>query len=293
MKHISEKTSGTLIALTAVLVLSPDALLISSVKADPWTLVFWRGLLTALTLGITLVTIHGRNALKEGVRIGMPGLLVGLFFGASTISFVMSVRLTTAANTLVIIAAMPLFAAVMTRVFLRERVPHRTWLAVVAGLLGITVVFIGSIAGGSPLGDGLALGTAVLMAANFVIIRRNRQVNMIPAVVLSGLFTTAVTAFLSEPFSLVTQDILFLIAIGAVVLPVPLALMTVAPKLIPPAEVGLIMLLETFLGPFWVWLALGERPGGETILGGSILVLTLVVHAIAGLREQLNESYRV
>jgi drug/metabolite transporter (DMT)-like permease len=290
---MSEKAAGTLAALAAVLILSPDALLISSIRTDAWTLVFWRGLLTAITLSVALVSVHGRSAFSEGVKIGLPGILVGLFFGASTVSFVMSVRLTTAANTLVIVASMPLFAAMLTKIFLGEKVPLRTWIAVATGFGGIAVVFAGSMTGGSPLGDGLALGTAVLMAANFVIIRRNRQVNMIPAVVLSGLFTTAVTAFLSEPFYLVTKDILFLTAIGAVVLPVPLALMTVAPKLIPPAEVGLIMLLETFLGPFWVWLALGERPGGETILGGSILVLTLVVHAIAGLREQLNESYRV
>ena len=70
---------------------------------------------------------------------------------------------------------------------------------------------------------------------------------------------------------------------GSVVLPVPLALITVAPKLIPAAEVSLIMLLETFLGPFWVWIAVGERPAAETFLGGGILVVTLVVHGWMGM----------
>jgi drug/metabolite transporter (DMT)-like permease len=280
-----EKTAGTLIALAAVMVLSPDALLISLVRADEWTLIFWRGLLTATTLSFSLVVAHGSMVFGEVKKIGPYGFMAALFFGISTFSFVMSVRLTSAANTLVIVAAMPLIAAVFTRVFLKETVPRRTWIAVAAGFSGITIVFMGSMTGGSPLGDGLALVTALMMAANFVIIRSRRQVSMIPAVVLSGILTTVVTSFMCNPFLLSTHDILLLTAIGAVVLPVPLALMTVAPKLIPAAEVGLVMLLETFLGPFWVWLALGEEPGRETLLGGAVLILTLFVHFYTGLRK--------
>lgn len=285
MKSMSEKARGTLFMVCAVVILSPDALLISVVSVDPWTLVFWRGLLTSCTLTAALLFAHGRKALQAGLSVGPAGIVSGIFFGASTISFVMSVRLTTAANTLVLIAAMPLFAALFTRIFLSEKVPRRTWLAVVAGFVGIAVLFSGSIAAGHILGDVLALFTAALMAANFIIIRSHRKVSMVPAVVLSGMMTTLVTAFISDPLSPGTSDILLLSVMGSIVLPVPLALMTVAPKLIPAAEVSLIMLLETFLGPFWVWMAVGERPAPETFLGGGILVATLVVHALAGWRE--------
>jgi len=288
MKNFSDKKTGTLLTFIAVIVLSPDALLISSVGVDTWTLVFWRGLLTAATLTVSQVVVHGKGAMKQGFRIGLPGFVVALFFAASTISFVTSVRLTTAANTLVIVAAMPLVAAILTRIFLGEKVPWRTWAAVVSGFTGIALVFVGSLAGGSLIGDCLALVTAILVAANFVIIRRYRRVNMIPAVVLSGVLTTLLTAFLVNPFILVTRDILLLSAIGTVVLPIPLAIMTIAPKLIPAAEVSLIMLLETFLGPLWVWLALGERPGMETVMGGSVLVLTLGAHAWVGMKRSGN-----
>jgi len=293
MKTVSDKTRGTLLTIAGVIVLSPDALLISSVSVDTWTLVFWRGLLTAATLTVSLIVVHGKGTLREGFRIGIPGFFVGVFFAASTISFVTSVRMTTAANTLVIVAAMPLVAAVFTRVFLGEKVPVRTWAAVVIGFSGIGLVFSGSLAGGSPLGDLLALATAFLMAANFVIIRRFKKVNMIPAVVLSGLMTTFLTGFLVNPVPLSTSDIFLLTVIGTVVLPVPLAVMTVSPKLIPAAEVSLIMLLETFLGPFWVWLALAERPEMETVLGGSILIFTLVVHAWAGMGKSGNRGSSV
>ncbi|UCG38508.1 MAG: DMT family transporter [bacterium] len=282
----TDRVTGTLIMIAAVLVLSPDALLISVIQADAWALVFWRGSLTAATLTVSLVVVHGRDTLREGLRMGLPGIVAGTFFACSTLSFVLSVRLTAAANTLVIIAAMPLFAALLTRLFLGEKVPGRTWLAVAAGLGGIAVVFSGSLARGNLVGDLLAMVTAVLMAANFVIIRKNRRVSMIPAVVLGGLLTTTVTFFLTDPMRVSNTDILLLAAMGAVVLPVPLSLMTVAPKMIPAPEVGLIMLLETFLGPLWVWAAIGERLGVETILGGGILVFTLVLHALAGMREQ-------
>ncbi len=271
--------------VSAILILSPDALLISLISVDPWTLVFWRGLLTSCTLAAALVFSHGKRVFQEGLRVGPAGIVSGVFFGASTISFVMSIRLTTAANTLVIVASTPLFAAIFTRIFLSEKVPRRTWVAVVAGFSGIVVIFSGSLSAGSVTGDLLALATAMFMAGNFVIIRSHRQVSMIPAVVLSGILTTLITVFVTDPLSVGASDMLLLSVMGTVVMPIPLALMTVAPKLIPAAEVSLIMLLETFLGPFWVWLVIGQRPAGETVLGGGLLVLTLVVHALVGWKD--------
>ncbi len=270
--------------VAGVLVLSPDALLISLIRTDPWTLVLWRGLITAITMTVSLLVAHGRGAVVEVGRIGWPGVVVGVFFGSSTLSFVMSVRMTTAANTLVIIAAMPLFAALFSRIFLREIVPLVTWIAVTAGFAGIALVFKGSIGGGSLLGDALALATASFMAGNFVIIRHHRKVSMIPAVVLGGIITTGAMLAFATPLDITSGDLLLLALMGSVVLPVPLALMTIAPKLIPAAEVSLIMLLETFLGPLWVWLVVREAPPMETFLGGGILVGTLIGHSLVRMR---------
>lgn len=267
--------------MSAMVILSPDALLISLISADPWTLVFWRGLLTACTLSVTLVLSHGTRVLNEVFRMGAAGILAGVFFGVSTVSFVMSIRMTTAANTLVIVAATPLFAAIFTRIFLSERVPLRTWIAVLTGFSGIIVIFSGSLSTGSIVGDLLALVTAVIMAANFVIIRSHKKVSMIPAVVLSGILTTLFTLFVIDTPAVGATDFLLLVVLGSIVMPIPLAIMTVAPKLIPAAEVSLIMLLETFLAPIWVWLVIGQRPAFETVLGGGVLITTLALHAIA------------
>jgi len=278
----SEKLKGTLLMVLAMVILSPDALLISLISVDPWTLVFWRGFLTSCTLACALLFSYGRGVHRQVFRIGTAGIVAGFFFAASTVCFVMSIRLTTAANTLVIVAATPLFAAIFTRIFLSEKVPKRTWVAVLAGFSGIIVIFSGSLTTSSIQGDFLALATALCMAANFVIIRSHKLVSMIPAVVLSGILTTLITAVITDPFSVGASDMLLLAILGSFVMPVPLAIMTVAPKLIPAAEVSLIMLLETFLAPLWVWLAIGQRPAGETVLGGGILVATLILHSLAG-----------
>jgi len=162
----------------------------------------------------------------------------------------------------------------------------RTWVAVIAGFSGILVIFSGGLAAGSILGDLLALCTAMVLAANFVIIRSHRKVSMIPAVVLSGILTTLLTMFVTDPLSVGASDFLMLAILGSVVMPIPLAIMTVAPKLIPAAEVSLIMLLETFLAPLWVWMVIGQRPAAQTVLGGGLLVTTLIVHALVGWREE-------
>ena len=278
----SDKFRGTMFMVSAVVILSPDALLISLISVDPWTLVFWRGLLTSCTLIVALGFSHGKAMFRESLRMGFAGIVVGSFFGASTISFVMSVRLTTAANTLVIIASTPLFAAIFTKIFLSEKVPRRTWIAVIAGFASLVIVFGGSLSVEGAQGDFLALATSMLIAANYVIIRRYRYVNMIPAVVLSGLLTSLIASFLTDSLSVSMSDMVLFTWMGSVVMPIPLAIMTVAPKLIPAAEVSLIMLLETFLGPLWVWLAIGQRPAGQTVLGGGVLVATLIVHALVG-----------
>jgi len=275
--------------VSAMVILSPDALIISLVSVDPWTLVFWRGLLTACTLSVTLYFWHGKGTFREVHRMGVAGILAGVLFGVSTVSFVMSIRLTTAANTLVIVAATPLFAAILTRIFLSEKVPVRTWFAVIAGFSGIVVIFSGSFSAGSLLGDFLALVTAMIMASNFVIIRSHKNVSMIPAVVLSGVLTTLLTGFMIDPLSVGVSDFLLLAVLGSVVMPIPLAIMTVAPKLIPAAEVSLIMLLETFLAPVWVWLVIGQRPAAQTVLGGGLLITTLIVHALVGWRDPQGE----
>ncbi len=261
-----------------VLVLSPDTLLIYLVDADSWTIVFWRGVLVALTIFSALTVFYRGDVLSRFTGIGYGGMISAFLFGITSITFVTSVTLTTAANTLVIIASAPLFAAIFSRIFLRERVPLRTWFAAAVGLFAMVLIFSGSLGGGALAGDILALVTTICLAANFIVIRVHKEVSMVPAAALGGFICALAALPFASPTSIHPGDIIPIIIMGTIVLPFPLVMITVAPKLIPAPEVGLIMLLETALGPLWVWLVVGQNPSKETLLGGAIILATLVVH---------------
>ena len=283
MRIPSRHIQGLIISVSAVLILSPDALIISLIATDRWTLIFWRGLLTGLALLLFLWLTNGKTLAARIREMGRPGIMVTLLFSVSTITFVNSVILTTAANTLVIIAAAPLFAAFFSRAFLGEIIPLRTWVAVTAGFAGVAILLGSSLGGGALLGDLLALVTAFLLAVNLVIIRRSRSVSMIPATAFSGLLTAAVLLPLASPLSPSGSDFLLLVILGAFILPIALGLLTLAPRYLPAPEVSLILLLETVLGPYWVWMVLGEVPAAATFMGGALVLCSIVFNSALGL----------
>jgi drug/metabolite transporter (DMT)-like permease len=292
MPAMTDHLRGTFMMVFGVLVLSPDTLLIYLVDADSWTIVFWRGVLVALTIFAAMTVHYRRDVIRRFTDIGRGGMISAALFGITSITFVTSVTLTTAANTLVIVASAPLFAAVFSRIFLKELVPIRTWAAAVVGFFAMVIIFSGSLGGGALAGDILALVTTICLAANFIVIRVHKEVSMVPAAALGGLICALAALPFASPASIHMGDILPIIIMGTIVLPFPLVMITVAPKLIPAPEVGLIMLLETALGPLWVWLVVGQRASVETLVGGGIILATLVVHNILAFRQGSNANFQ-
>lgn len=276
---------GLSLALLGVLVLTPDALLIRLIEADRATLLFWRTLLKGLTLWLVLALYFRGRLLSVTLAMGRIGLLATGVFGLSTILFVSSITLTTAANTLFILSTAPLFAALISWVVLRERVALRTWIAVVCALVGIAVIFAGSLGGGTLLGDLLAVGAALSLAAQLSIARHARSINLVPALATGVLLVALLSgATFASPLSVTREDMLWLVLLGCVVVPLAFGLLTLAPRYIPSPEVSLIMQLEAVLGPLWVWLGVGEVPPVTTFIGGALVVGTLVVHSLLSLR---------
>jgi len=179
---------------------------------------------------------------------------------------------------------MPLIAAVMAWAFLGERVAPMTWAAILVCLGGLIVVFSGSLGSGRWFGDLLALIDAVCLAAFLVVVRRNRALNMVPAMGL-GLLTSAVLAAPLAAFPVLAPlQWLWIALIGLVVLPFGAILLTLGPRYLAAPEVAMLMLLETVVGPFWVWLVLAEEPGTRSLIGGAIIIATLFLHALVRFR---------
>jgi drug/metabolite transporter (DMT)-like permease len=288
---LTDHRKGLLLTSLGVLVLTPDSLLVRLIDAEPFTLLVWRGALQALgILAILAVQYRGRLTLPFRA-IGRSGFLLAAVFSGSTFCFITALSLTSVADVLIIVAAAPLAAAIFSLVFLGESVPPRTWIAICLTLVGIGLLVSEDLGSGSLLGDVFAFGCALCVGATFTITRHARAVSMVPAMVLAGCLTGTLAlplALLLESGGLIFAgpQLGYTLVMGLIVVPVSFAFITVGPRYLPAPEVGLLLLLETVLGPIWVWLVIGEYPGDLALLGGALVVATLAGHTIAGGRRR-------
>ena len=281
---------GLLITLLGVLVLVPDTLIIRLIEAeqevDPFSITLWRGSLLFVGLMVIYLAAEGRGAMGRAFRLGRWGLITAAFMSLQNLCFVIALTYTTVANTLLIIATAPLFAALFSWMFLGERAPLRTWLAILASILGIAIIFSGSLEGaGTIIGDVPALGTAIRLGASFTAMRHMKDANMIPASALGGMISAILVLPIASPFVFTSHAFALMLLLGLIVLPVSFALITLGPRYIPAPEVSLLLLLETVLAPIVVWYVLDEKPSVLALGGGAIVVSALFLHALAGLRR--------
>lgn len=285
---VSGHGRGILIAATGVLVLSFDALLVRLAGASAATIAVWRGGLMFVALGAFLAIRDGGRPWRGLAAGGWMAVVVAIVSGVDSLVFVLSVMHTYVANTVVILATAPLFAAAFSGIFLRERVPLRTWVAVGVAAAGVSGVFAGAIEAGHLLGDLFGLAAAILMAANLTLLRAHPGIQRIPVVWLGGLVTCLCALLIPgvAPFSLDATGYAAVGVMGALQMPLALILITVATRMLPAAEVSLFLLVETVLAPIWVWWVLAEAPPSRTFLAGGLILATLSIHSWLQLRRE-------
>lgn len=286
MFGLSSRATGLLLTAIGVLVLSPDALTMRIVEADVWALVLWRNLFMAIGVTLGLVVVYRGRTISHVRAIGRSGLAAGILFGGSSIFFVGSIMLTDVANTLVIISTTPMLAAVFSHIFLGERSRRVTWFAVIAVCGGLAIVLANGFDRGNFAGDIYGLIAAVFMAVNLVVVRRASQRSMIPSVAIGGFMVALIAVPFAGPLGVDTVGFGWFAAFNLVLLPIAFGLITTGPRYISAPEVGLVMLIESLLGSFWVWLALDEIPNSTTFLGGGIILGVLAIHSIVTLKMQ-------
>jgi drug/metabolite transporter (DMT)-like permease len=281
----SNHAKGLTFGILGVLLLSPDTLIIRLVDADPWTFIAWRGGLMTVGVMVIMVLRFGVTVAARTYAIGWLGLLIALLFAVNNVFFQLSVQNTTVANTLVILATAPLFAAVFSVAFLREQVPRRTWIVAMFSALGICMVFIGELQTENLFGNVAALISAVGLGIYFVLVRLGRPVDMSPAIGIAGIFVCLIGAGLASDLYLEPRQFGLLAVLGLILLPLSFVFLTRAPHYISAPEVSLVLLIETILGPLWVWIAITEEPPLQTIAGGGLIIIVLAIHAALSLRE--------
>jgi len=279
---------GRLLVAAAAVCWSTGGLIARLVDTDPWTTVLWRGLFCAAFLvGVTALR-ERRRTLDVFLGMGVTGLAMAVCFATASTCFIMALHRTSVANVLIIQSLSPFMAGLLGWAWMGERVAGRTWAAMGTALLGSAIMVSRYVyteaAAGSMGGDLLAFTVALAFAAATVLLRRNRHVQMLPAAALAAALTSVVASLSAAPGSAGAGDLLLLALFGSGQLGLGMILFTAGARRIPVAEAALIAVLESVLGPVWVWLAIGENPGLPSLLGGAIVLAALAGHTLADLR---------
>ena len=285
MKNLSEQQKGSLLAFIAVMFITPDSLFIRLSSVDTWGLVFYRGIIPFATVLLGMLIIYKLNFFKMLFSSGYHGLLYIGTFSLTNITFVVSIQNTNVANTLVMIAMAPMISAVLGGIFLGELPDKKTWIAIFITFMAAVYIFYDSLQLGNFYGDILGLITALGLAIGAVTIRSAKNKNLVPAAVVGKLFVAMFALFFIESFALVNSDLFIVPLMCIMCVAIPFVLVTIAPRFIPAAEVNLFFLLETIIGPIWVWLIIKEQPSLETIQGGAVIIGVIAIHSFIKLRN--------
>ena len=285
MKNLSDQQKGSLLAFVAVMFITPDSLFIRLSNVDTWGLVFYRGIIPFFTVLLGMLIIYKLSFFKILLSSGYHGIFYVITFSVTNITFVVSIQNTNVANTLVMIATAPMLSAILGAIFLKEPPDKKTWISIMITFLAIIYIFYDSLKLGNFYGDILGFITAIGLAVGAVIIRSAKNKNLVPAAVIGKLFVATFALLFIESFALVGTDQLIVPLMCILCVAIPFVLVTIAPRFIPAAEVNLFFLLETIIGPIWVWLIIKEQPSLETLQGGLIIVFTIAIHSYLKLKN--------
>lgn len=270
-------------------------------EARAFEVTFWRSLFNALALAVGLSVMRG-PALWQGVlRAPWPLWVSGVCWSVMFTAFMVAITLTTVANVLVTMAIAPLVTALFARVFLRHRLPGRTWAAIAAAGAGIGWMFGNEVGAdrASLLGTLVALAVPVASAVNWTVLQHIAQgrrgpdarsqgtaPDMLPAVLIGALLSAAVTLPLAWPLQAGGHDLGLLGLLGVVQLAVPCLLVVHLARVLPAPEIALLALLEVVFGVAWAWLGAGERPAGPALGGGALVLGALIANEVLTLRPR-------
>jgi drug/metabolite transporter (DMT)-like permease len=267
------------------MLITPDSILIRLSNIETWGMLFYRGAIPFVVVLVGLIFFYKNNLFKALINIGYPGIFYVISFSICNITFIISIQNTNVANTLVMIAMAPMLSAILGSIFLKEVPDRKTWIAIIITLISVTYIFHDSIEMGNFYGDLFGIITAFGLACNAVIARYAKNRDLVPSAVIGKLCVAVFAFFFVDTFALVDTDLIFVPLMCVMCVAIPFVLVTIAPRFIPAEEVNLFFLLETIIGPFWVWLVINEQPSIETIQGGVVIILTIAIHSFLKLKK--------
>lgn len=258
--------------------------------AGTWAILFWRSVGMVPVLFAFIAWRSGGHPLARLRRAGWVGAAGGLGLVFAFAGAIFAIQATTVANAVFLFSASPFLTALLGWILLRESVRRATWVAMGVALLGMAIMVREGLALGALAGNAAALLSALGFAAFTVTLRWGKLEDMMPAVMLGGLFSIAVAGLVlpwqDQPILVPAHDIAVSVAMGSGLLATGMVLYTLGSRVVPAAELALLSLVEVLLAPVWVFLALGETASAGTFLGGAVVLVALIGNALSGMRRK-------
>ena len=274
------KIPGYMLLLFGAFCLSWGGYIVRSFQdASIWQILLIRSLFFMIALVIFLISTYKKNTLKIFKDAGYPALIGGLVMSLSFVAYVYSMTVTSVANVVFIISTQTMFLAIFGYIFLKEKVSLICFISIILAMTGISIMVSDSISSGSLLGNIVALAIPINFSILVMIIRKYKNLDMVPAIFYSGVFSIIYGLFLSETFSFSNSDIFLGFLLGVPQLAFGFICITIGSRTTPSTTVGLLMLTETLFAPVWVWLFLNEIPPYSVLIGGFIIILAIIINS--------------
>jgi len=281
----SQKTIGLTLAIFGALLLTPDTLFMRLSQLDGFNMLLWRGGLSGLAYFMIWLWMRGPRDLSN-IWTRNFAIIVACQTGNAAL-FSLAIALAPVTVVLIGVATVPIFAALLSRSLLGEALSMRTLITAAMVFLGLFISVLGSDDGHLMLdlttliGAGLGLGVAFSLAMNFTIIRKDTDVPFVLAIAVGAIAAAGLAAVFATTLAWPPLPQMAAIALtGIFILPLSFVTLSYAARFVPSSTVSLIMLLETVLGPLWVWWGIGEAPSAMMLIGGGIVLTCLSVFLI-------------
>jgi len=278
-----------LVTILGVLLISLEALFVKLTNIEALTFAFYSGIFMLISTGCILLynknSITKESNFSDNLKIV---LLCGFLLGLSNIAFISAIKNTSVANAVLIFSSAPIFSAIYMYLFFREKTTKNIFVASFFILIGLFIIFSSQLGQGQMIGNIYATLAIGIFALAFVILSRYKNINMLAILFVSSLVTILVSFSFLNNFTIDINNLYILILAGLITSPLARVLMGKGTKTLPTSEVSLLMIIETIMAPVWVWLFLNEVPASTTLMGGAVILLTLVLNSLYVLK--MNKS---
>ena len=279
---VEKKLLSILLMTIGSVAISFNGLVLRNIEtADDWTIIFYRALSFSITIFIYLFFIHKKRIFKKIIQIGISGLIGGFVLGISNVCFILSMTTTSVANTVFTISLIPFITALFSLLILKEKLAQITVYTMIAAFFGVLMMFYGSLKIGELWGNMLALITAISFSIYTIIIRSNKNIDMLPCLLISGIMAMGLTSFQNVgSLQISTHDFFLCFLLGGVLSGFVNCCFVFATRHLIAAEATLFFFIEIALSPFWVWLFLNEIISPNTLTGGIIILISILIRAL-------------